>query len=258
MSPLETLIVGNLYAFLMVFTRIGTALMIFPGFGDVFVPARVRLFFALGISFVMAPAVAPVLPAQPANAVVFAFLLGTEVLVGIFIGTVARILATALDTAGMAISLQSGLANAQIFNPVMGSQGSLVGAFLGSAGIVLLFATNLHHLLILSVFESYQMFSAGTFPATGGMSEVIAKTVNTAFTIGIQFAAPFIIVGLIVYLGFGILGRLMPQIQVFFLALPVQILLSLITLLLVVSVGMLFWLSKFEETYTAFIRASGG
>ena len=121
-------------------------------------------------------------------------------------------------------------------------------------GIVLIFATNMHHYLLMTIFDSYQLFPAnGIPPDTGGMADVIAKTVNTAFKIGAQFAMPFIIVGLIMYLGFGLLGRLMPQLQIFFLALPLQILLSIIVLFLSISAGMLFWLSRYEETLTAFL-----
>ena len=85
------------------------------------------------------------------------------------------------------------------------------------------------------------------------MADVVARTVNTAFNTGVRMSAPFIVVGLLVYIGFGLLGRLMPQIQVFFLALPLQILLSLITLSLVFSAAILFWLASYEEEMIRFM-----
>jgi len=70
--------------------------------------------------------------------------------------------------------------------------------------------------------------------------------VNTAFKLGVQLAMPFLVVCTLVQVGFGLLGRLMPQVQIFFLALPVQILLSLVLLTMVMSAGMLYWLGSFE------------
>ncbi len=246
---LQTFVVEQVFAFILIFTRTGTALMIMPGIGDSFVSARIRLTFALALSFIVTPVLAPYLPAIPENSVAFMLLILAEAVIGIFIGTVMRILMSALDTAGMVISMQTGFANALVFNPVAGGQGSLVGALLSMLGIVMIFVTNMHHYLIATVFDSYNLFPAtGAIPPVADMSDVIARTVNTAFNIGVRLAAPFLVVGLLIYLTFGLLGRLMPQLQIFFLALPVQILLSLITLALVFSAGILYWLGMYEET----------
>jgi len=245
---LNTIIIENIFAFLLIFTRIGTAVMLMPGIGDSFISTKIRLFFVLAISFVMTPILMPHIPAIPNETYAFAYLIMTELFIGIFIGTVMRILLTALDTAGMMIAMQAGFANAQIFNPVLGGQGSLPGTLLTLLGILIIFATNMHHLLITSVFESYNIFPAnGEFLDTGSTAEVISRSAMLAYKTGFQFAIPFFIMGLIVYLGFGLLGRLMPQIQVFFLALPLQIILGLITLSIVFPAGMLFWLAHYES-----------
>jgi len=156
----------------------------------------------------------------------------------------------------MAISLASGLGNAQLFNPAFSTQGSLIGAFLSVTGIVLIFATNLHHLLFAGLIGSYEMFPVGTIPATGDMAEMMAHTISASFLVGVQIASPFLVVSMLLYIGMGVLTRLMPQIQVFLLALPMQILLSLVTFAFVISTGMLFWLSKFEDGMVFFL--SGG
>ena len=248
---LNTLVVGNLFAFLLIFMRIGIALMIMPGIGETFVPATVRLLFALGISFVLAPVMGQSLPAMPSSSVAMLSLLFTEALVGFFIGTVMRILVGSLDTAGMMVSIQSGFNNAMIFSPIMQTQGSIVGALYSTFGVVMIMASPLHIFLLRAVVESYQVFPAtGHMLDTGSMSLVIAHTVNAAFKIGIQMSLPFIIVGTLVQFGFGLLGRLMPQVQVFFLALPAQILLSLITLSMVFSAGVLYWMNSYQNIIT--------
>lgn len=253
MAELDAIITGGIFAFLMVFVRIGSAMMMMPGFGDNFIPAQIRLLFALALSLVLTPILREYVPAQPPTAVAMVVLLVMEATIGIFIGMIARVIVMALATAGMVISMQSALASAQVFNPTLGGQGSLVGSLLSLLGVVLIFATDLHHMLIVAARDSYALFPVGGMLDTGSMADLMAQMVSGSFLLGVQIAAPFMVVALIMYLGFGVLARLMPQIQIFFLALPVQILVSLVTLLLVVSAGMLFFLKRFEEGMMPFL-----
>ncbi|MEM6811486.1 MAG: flagellar biosynthetic protein FliR [Pseudomonadota bacterium] len=253
MQTIEEFLVSGVFAFMMIFTRLGTAFTIMPGFGDGFVPTRVKLLSALAMSFVLMPVTMKYMPATiPAFPVLFSLLL-VEFVIGIFIGSIARIFMAALDVAGMIIASLSGLANAQIFNPALASQGSLTGAFLSLLGLVMLFTADLHHMLIYGLVESYTVFPVGGVPETGSMAELVSRAVSSSFLIGFQIAIPFIIIAMLLYIGMGVLSRLMPQVQVFILALPVQILLSMLTLFLVVSAGMLFWLSEFENAMEFFL-----
>ena len=247
-QTLNTFLTTGVFAFMLVFARIGAAVLIMPGIGDSFVSPRIRLF--------LAPLVKPHLPTPIPPVLILAVLIGMEFIVGLFIGTIARIFMAALDVAGMIMSMQSGLGNAQLFNPAFSSQGSLLGALLSMAGIVLIFATNLHHLLFLGLVGSYEMFPVGSVPDTGSMAEIVSGAVSGSFLIGAQIAAPMLVIGLLMYIGMGILTRLMPQVQVFMIAIPLQITISLITLALMISAGLLFWLSRFEDSMMYFM--SGG
>lgn len=247
---LNDLLVGNAFAFLLIFMRFGMALMLMPGIGDSFVPQQTRLLFAVALSFVMMPILmaSGSIPAMPANTAALVGLLMTEAFIGIFLGTVMRILVTALDTAGSIISIQSGFSNALMFNPVTATQGSLVGGLYSTLGVVLLLTTNMYHFMLASVVESYQAFPAdAALPAMRDFSDAIVQAVSLSFKIGAQMSLPFLVVGLLMQIGFGLLGRLMPQVQVFFLAMPLQIWLSLLILALALSSGMLFWLGWYED-----------
>ncbi len=256
MTLLEEFLVQGVFAFMLTFARIGAALTIMPGIGDSFTPRNIRLYIALGLSLVLAPLVAQHVPNPVPTTMMLFVLIGMEFIVGLFIGTIARIFMIALDTAGMAISMMSGLGNAQIFNPAFATQGSLIGALLSITGVVLLFATEMHHLLFYGLVGSYELFPIGAVPDTGSMAQFMAKAVANSFMIGVQIAAPFFVVALLLYIGMGVLTRLMPQIQVFLIALPLQIMMALVTLSLTISAAMLFWLSKFEEGMVFFL--SGG
>ncbi len=256
-ETLQNFMAQGVFAFMVTFVRIGAAITIMPGIGDSYVPQNIRLYIALGISLMLMPLVSPFLPSPMPDTAGLLVLLGAEFIIGIFIGTVARIFMLALDTAGMIISMQSGLGNAQVFNPSMATQGSLVGVLMSVTGVVLLLVTNLHHLLIYGLLGSYEVFPVGSVPSSGDMADMISKAIAGSFMVGLQISAPFIVLSLMLYIGMGVLSRLMPQVQVFMLSLPLQITLSLITLVLMLSAGMLFWLTKFEESMMFFYGGGG-
>ncbi len=247
METLTTFFETGVFFFLLTFVRIGTAMMLFPGIGDTYTPLRIRLFMGLGITLVIFPILSPIMPAEVPGTYEFFMLLMREFVIGAFIGTAARILLMALDTAGMIISLQAGLSNAQLFNPALASQGSIVGAFMVITGTMLIFVTDLHHLLIYGLVNSYELFPVATVPAYSTMAEFVAKAVGTAFYTGVRVAAPFLVITLLLYIGMGVLARLMPQVQVFLLAIPVQIMLAFTVMSLTLVAGLTYWLAFYEQ-----------
>lgn len=258
MGPLQDFIANGVFVFILTFVRIGTAATIMPGLGDSFTPQNIRLYIALAFSAVLTPLVLPLMPSPIPEGAAMMVLVVMEFIIGLFIGTVARILMMALDTAGMIISFQSGLGNAQLFNPALATQGSIFGAFLSVVAVMVLLAAKLHYLLFYGLVDSYRIFPVGQMPDTGSMADLIARTVEQSFLIGTQIAAPFIIVGMVMYIGMGVLTRLMPQMQVFMIAIPVQIWLALMTLAITLSSAMLFWANSFEEGMVYFLKAGGG
>lgn len=258
MTDLETFLTTGVLAFMLGFVRIGTAVMIMPGVGNTFVPIQVRLLFSLGFAFVLFPLIQAKIPKTLPGSDLLTLLILTEFVIGLFIGTVSRILMAALDVAGMIISMQSSLASAQLFNPAFAAQGSIVGTFLTLAGMVLLFSTDLHHLMILGIVQSYDVFPLGSVPDTESMAKVVVDHVGGAFAVGIQITAPFLLLVLLLYVGMGVMSKLMPQVQVFMLAIPVQILLALFTLVMVISAMMLVWLGYYQQGMSAFLAPTSG
>lgn len=259
-SLLQQLVVSQVYAFMLVFVRVGTAMMIMPGVGDGFVPERVRLMFALSFAVIVTPIVAATLPEFAAASLPFLLLLLGEFITGLFIGTIARVFMTALDTAGMMISIQTGLANAQIFNPAFAAQGSIMGAFLSITGALLLFATNLHHVLLNAIVDSYRSFPPGMLEVgfAGDMAKTLSLAVTKAFAIGLHMAMPFIVVTTMIYVAMGILSRLMPQLQVFVMSIPIQIITGLLTFVLTISAAMLYWMGHYEAAIVTFSDMNAG
>jgi flagellar biosynthetic protein FliR len=162
-------------------------------------------------------------------------LLVGEILIGAVLGLTARLTISALDVAGSVIAQQLGLGFVTAIDPTQGEQGVILGNFLTMLGITLFFATDMHHLVIQALNDSYTLFAPGEVPATGDVAALVTKTVSGAFRIGIQLSAPFLAFGLLFNLGLGVLSRLMPQMQVFFVALPLSILLGFLCLILVLG-----------------------
>jgi flagellar biosynthesis protein FliR len=253
MPVVEQFITLHVMALILTFVRLGTAVMIMPGVGDSFVPSQIRLYFALAFSLVVMPIVANHLPNPLPTGPMFFALIIMEFMVGALIGTFARILMSATDTAGMMVSFQAGLSNAQLFNPMMAGQGSLIGAFFSISAAALLFALNLHHLLIVGLIDSYDLFPVGEMPDVGSMAEVIVNAVAAAFMIATQMAAPFLILILILYAAMGILSKLMPQLQIFLIAMPLQIMLSLLILTLTISATLLYFTEQYRDLIGQFL-----
>ena len=229
------------------FARLCTALMVLPGFGESTITPRVRLVFALALAVVLLPLVAEVLPPIPAGPLAVFVLLSGEVFIGLAIGLTARILLSALHVAGTVIAYHTGMA-ATLFDPAQGQQGAIMGAFLTTLGVTLLFLTGMHHVMITGLADSYAVFVPGAGIPFGDLAEIAATLVAQSFRIGLTIAMPVMVVTLLVYVAMSLIARLMPQIHIFFLALPVQIGLGIAVMALTLSAGMLLFLTEFENT----------
>ena len=234
----------------LVFARIGAILMLMPGFGEPSIPMRIRLSFALLVCVVLGPVIAPRLPALPEQPLMLAGLVMGEVITGLMIGAVARIFMSAAAVAGQVIGMQSGLAMAQSFDPSQGQQGALVATLLNLTFLLLLFATNTHHLLLAMMVNSYDVFDAGQMPSMADGAQWALNAFIDAFNIGVQLAAPLIVFGLIFYLALGVLSRLMPQAQIFFIAMPSNIIVGLFILTISLGAMSAVWLERMQRFAT--------
>lgn len=224
------------FLFILIFARVGSILMLMPALGESTIPARMRLTFALALALVLYPIVTPQLPPLPASVWELVALVLHEIAIGLIIGAIARIAVSGAQVAGSIIASSSGLSLAVAADPVNGgAQGALVGTFLSLLGIALIFATDLHHVAISAIHDSYMIFKVSDPLMFGDAANTIVESVAGAFVVGVQMSAPFIVFGLVFNLGMGILSRLMPQLQVFFIAMPATVGVGLILLALLLA-----------------------
>ncbi len=250
---LQELLPAQVFLIMLVFTRVGSAMLLLPGFGEPYVPPRVRLGLALMISLIVAPVLGNALPAMPESAAGLLVLISGEILIGVFFGTIARLFISALTTAGMVIAYMSTMANALTNDPSAAQQGSIAGSFLVVVAVLMIFTLNLHHAMLAAVIDSYQLFVPGQVPPVADFADMLSRVVAKTFLLSFQIAAPFIAMGLIFFLGLGLLGRLMPQMQVFFVAMPLQIAAGLAVLALVLPAVIRWFLGAFQESLLPFV-----
>ena len=225
-------------AFLLVFARTGTMVMLLPGLGEQNVSARLRLSVGLILAAVLLPLHRGAYQIDTGAIGPDLVMLGEEMLVGAVLGLTARLTISALEVAGSVIAQQLGLGFVTSVDPSQGEQGVIIGSFLTMLGVTLFFATDMHYLVIAALNDSYTLFEPGEIPSSSDVAALVTKTVSGAFRVGIQLAAPFLAFGLLFNIGLGVLSRLMPQMQVFFVALPLSILVGLLFLLLVLGTMM--------------------
>jgi flagellar biosynthetic protein FliR len=206
---------------LLVFARIGTALMFIPGFGESFVPARFRLFFALALAFAIHIAIPLDLDVTEGVTGLLGPLL-LEVTIGAWIGLTARVLMTALQFAGYQIGMVSGLSNAFAPDSAAFQGGTILSSALILAGVAAIFATDFHHLMIEALLMSYQVFPVGRI-IPGDLAEQIVKAAGASVYVGVSISAPFFILTLLLNLAMGLANRMMPTMPVFFVASPILI-----------------------------------
>ncbi len=252
---LVALFSGQIFAFMMVFTRISAGLMFFPGLGEAFVSLRVRMMFALIFSFALTPVLAPFLPAMPSEVPLLVKMMAFEVLVGAFFGAVMRLMMGIVETAGSIIAMEIGLSNAMVLNPALATQSALTSAFLSLAALIILFVSGFDHLLFRALVNTYDIFPVGKALPFGEILELVVSLIARAFKVGVQLAAPFMIVGLLIYSSVGIMQRLMPQIQLFLVMLPVQIMGGIFVFGVCITTMLTVWLTTFDDVVgMVFIR----
>ncbi len=247
---------SELFRILLVFARLGAALMIVPGFGERYILSRQRLLLALLFSALVAPLVAGSLPAPPEDPGRLAALIGGELAIGLFLGAVARFAMTVVHVAGTVVAYQSGLSAAALFDPNQGTMGTLPGNFFATTALVLMFASDLHHLLLQAMVASYSRLPlAGGLPTEDAL-RLLFRLADGSVRTGFEIAAPLIITSLLANLVLGLLSRLLPALQLLTVMLPLQLLLALFLLLFMVA-GATTGYGRFLEASLAFLDGGG-
>jgi flagellar biosynthetic protein FliR len=254
---LDHFLLSQVFAFMMLSTRFGAFLMALPAFGDSYVSVRVRVMLALALSLMMMPLLESAMPAVPGSPLLMLSYFAAEIFIGVFFGLIARAITSTMHVAGTAIANQSSLALAAIFDSNAGVQSSIVANLYSLMGLMLMIALDLHHILFAAIMQSYTLFPAGIWPETGDMSMLFNRKMADAFLLGVQFSMPHIIMLLLIYLLGGVMGRLMPTFQVFFVLMPGQILVATLLIFALIAPMAVMYGQYLQEAFMQFALSIG-
>lgn len=231
----ERVTVEFIFQFMLVFARIGVAFSRFPAIGSPYIFMRGKLALALTTSFIMMPVLIPYLPKYSDNFAIMTGYIAIELLIGFIISFAANTYYQTAYYVGQIISMQSGLGSSAFFDPLQKTQVTLFSNLILLLTIVLIFASNTHHLYIKAIADSYTKFPPRELVEFDNLSKFVVHVINDSFILAFKMVSPFLIVGLAIMTGSGMLARLMPNFQVFFVLTPAQILVMFCTMYIVIE-----------------------
>ncbi len=236
----------------LVFARIGAMVMLMPGIGENVVPPRIRLSFAVLMALLLAPIVGKSIVTVPSSVGAIGGAVLHEVLVGLMIGAVLKLFVSSLTTAGEIISLQTTLSFAQTTNPAGAQTSTAVATFLSMLGLTLIMVTDLHHLFIGAMVKSYDLFPFTRPVPVNDAAALAVRTVADSFKLGLQLSAPVLVFSIVFNLATGLVGRVMPSFQIFFVTSPLSVILGLSLLGLSLGGIAMVWTDRYRELLAVF------
>jgi flagellar biosynthetic protein FliR len=224
------LILNHAFALVLVLARIGATFALLPGLGETTIPAVVKAGMVLIVSLLVLPIIEPALPPRPATEVALGFMVLTELLNGMWFGWLARILTTSLPLAGQFIADFAGLANVLQPSPDLGAQTTAISRMYDVAVPVLIMSTGLYQLLLSALIGFYQLIPPGSLAWVPDSAAATVTVVAESFNLALRLSAPFILAAISWHVAIGLIARLVPRLQIFFVAMPGQIGIGLLLL----------------------------
>ncbi|WP_207462089.1 flagellar biosynthetic protein FliR [Azospirillum sp. SYSU D00513] len=252
-AGIETIAQEAVYGFLLILCRMAGALLLLPGFGEMWVAARARIALAFMLSLVVLPVMLPELPPAPATASAMALQVGGEVLAGLFFGFCVRAVFSAASVAGSIFAMQAGLSNAFTAGIVSPDSSSALGSLLGIGVLAFLFASGAGGELLHAVVDSYGVIPppgpAGWHLPAGDYARIAGSAVTEGFQLGFWISFPFLLAGTAMNIGLGLMNLFMPRMQIIFISPPITILGGF----LIMGLTMPLMLDRITEGLAAFL-----
>jgi flagellar biosynthetic protein FliR len=222
------IIIEKLLGFVLVLTRISAFFLVVPVFGWKSIPVRVKVAITILLSVFFLMIVPPPIDGSKVSTLRALLLMANEATYGLGLGLIASILFSVVKFSGRIIERQMGLAMAQIMDPLTGERTQPLGSLLEMIFIILFLAANGHHSLLLIISRSYEVFPAGSTPTIPVLASGVAKASSTMLLLGLRLAAPTLAAFLLLMVVLGVLARIVPEMNILFVSLPLRVGLGLL------------------------------
>ncbi len=252
--------IGDFVIGLLIFLRISAAFFASPVYGHAAIPVLVKVFIALILAYIV------FLTIDKSNIVV-EYTLGwlfanavKEIITGLILGFMLNFVFHGIRYAGSYIGLNMELSMAETIDPIDGSSTNVVGQALYMASLVLFFLINGHHYVISALVSSFSIVHIGKFVVNRPVYQLLVKYSAAVFVIAVKIASPIIVSYFLIYIAEGIISKVLPQMQVFFVIQPLVVGLGFV--MLAVMAPVFFYVIKYllkgyEGNLMSLIRAMG-
>ena len=245
-----TLAQDHAAVFLLMLTRCSGIFMIAPFFGSLNIPVTIRAAAAFAFTLVLFPVVDGLgTVAAPPSIWAFAGSVLVELFIGWLIGFVAYVCFSAIHMAGKVMDMQVGFAVVNVMDPTSGQQIPLIGSLLYNLGIIVFLVTNGHHVIITALAESFRMVPLAAMQPNLSLTMLLVDFTNGIFVTGMKIAMPVTFAILLVNVALGILARTMPQMNIFVVGIPLQLMVGVGVLSMLLPFYVMFLDVLFNEMY---------
>ncbi len=220
---LQLIPIDQFQTFLICLARVAGFMSAIPILFSGQTPIMIRTGLTALTSLVLFPVMSPFIPAMSFEPISFSLFIVNELLLGMLIGLIARLIFTAIEYGGTIIGYQMGFAAANVFDPQNQQQIALISQFQNIFAIFIFLALDVHHLFLRAAVNSYEYLPPGRFNISGQAIPYLMELSSKMFALGVQFSAPVLAVLLLSGLILGILARTFPQLNVFLLSFPLNI-----------------------------------
>jgi flagellar biosynthetic protein FliR len=227
------ILISDFLTGLMIFLRIGAMLSFVPFYNSNSIPMLLRLALSLVLTYILFFNV-ETYPFSQNDSFMLLFLYGIkEVIVGIIMGFTLNIVFQGISFAGLLVGRDMGLAMSSMFDPVSGDDGNIVATLLSMAAVIVFILIDGHHFVVHSLSYSFSIIPINGLSITEDALELMVKYTGSIFILAVKIASPVIVAFFLVHIASGIITRVSPSFQVFFVLLPLKIGLGLFLIVLV-------------------------
>jgi flagellar biosynthetic protein FliR len=229
------------FAFMLVLARFGAAMAVLPGLGEATVPAVVRVGLALGVTILLLPDILPLVPPMPDAGLTAAGMIIADVVTGLWLGWLARLFCLALPVAAQFIAYLLGISSVLQPDAEMGPQTTALAALFGLAAPLAILVSGLYALPLTALAGSYRLIPPGTLLPTADSTAMSVDLVAQTFSLSLRLASPFIVASIVWHVAIGLIARLVPRLQIYFISMPGQIVGGLVLLASLFGVILASW-----------------
>jgi flagellar biosynthetic protein FliR len=239
------------FAAVMLIARLGSACMLLPGIGEAEVPGIIRAGFVLALVALMLPVLGPQMPPIPADPIHLAAMVMAEIVTGLWLGWLVRLVLLALPMAGQLMAGAVGMTSVLQPDALLGSGAAALSRLLGLVAPLLVMASGLYAVPFTALVGSYQLIHPGTMLPVGETVDAYVGAVASAFGLALRLASPFLMAGVLFHVSVGLISRLVPHLQTHFASVPGQIIGGLLLLGLLAGALTQVWMDDARGLFAA-------